>query len=110
MASLTQECDDLRPDAPGSADDDVKKGIGSPRLLSTPDALTLSERPESLRPFAGSWISRRSSHELPPRGPRLHRRLHAPTTDHSAGFRAQCPANAATTGASVSAEPAPKTK
>jgi hypothetical protein len=26
------------------------------------------------------------------------------------GFRAQCPASAATTGASVSAEPAPKTK
>src|SRR5207237_2118364 len=37
----------------------VKKRIGSPCLLSTPDALTLSERPESLRPFAGSWISRR---------------------------------------------------
>ncbi len=29
---------------------------------------------------------------------------------HPDGFRAQCPANAATTGASVSAEPAPKTK
>src|SRR5213082_1972844 len=27
MASLTQECDDLRPDAPGSADDDDLHGV-----------------------------------------------------------------------------------
>jgi hypothetical protein len=39
------------------------------------------------------------------RGPRAR-----PTTDSPDEFRAQCPANAATTGASVSAEPAPMTK
>src|SRR5207302_9172389 len=110
--------------------DVVKKRNGSPCLLSTPDALTLSERPESLRPFAGSWISRRKfSRSTPKRAattsaltclPNLARKPsvvlrdghaagHAPRppTDHTAGFRAQCPANAATTGARVSAEPAP---
>src|SRR5439155_23143462 len=60
-----------RRSAPGSQRrphlDVVKKRISSPCLLSTPDALTLSERQESLPPFAGSWISRRKFSRITPK-------------------------------------------
>ena len=83
-----------------------------------PRALATTRKPEASPPSAGRSPAARLGFDKAARWnsidacPCWHAagRAPRPTTDHPDGFRAQCPANAATTGASVSAEPAPKTK
>jgi len=72
----------------------------------------LTNYPQEGRDYIGAYMLAEPGPETIGRLRDGHAAGHAPRppTDHPAGFRAQCPANTATTGASVSAEPAPKTK
>src|SRR2546423_8976260 len=72
MASLTQECDDLRPDAPGSADDDDLHGVPpccraryDPPLALIVGRTSMLSRKElvhhacSLRQMRSPWVTAR---------------------------------------------------